>query len=63
MRLTAEKNGPSGSVYPASLDWESLGRLVRQRTLEAVTTHFAVRAATQSAARCENTPDRDVTLE
>ncbi|MGB2986769.1 MAG: hypothetical protein WBE26_12915 [Phycisphaerae bacterium] len=45
MRLTTSQTDPNSDVETMALDWESLGRYVRQRTLEAVAMHFAVMAA------------------
>ena len=39
-----DHNSNDTSVEPEALGWESLGRYVRQRTLEAVALHFAATA-------------------
>ena len=41
MRMVTEMERPYDDAGIMSLDWESLGRLVRQRTLHAVALHFA----------------------
>ena len=41
MRMVTERERPYNDADVRSLDWESLGRLVRQRTLHAVALHFA----------------------
>ncbi len=47
MRLTTEGERSNGSANDLALDCASLGRLVRQRTLEAVAMHFAALAEKQ----------------
>ena len=44
MRLTNNPTVRSGSLDEVALDLEALGRLVRQRALEAVAMHFDVLA-------------------
>ena len=41
MRMATERKRPYNDADIRSLDWASLGRLVRQRTLHAVALHFA----------------------
>lgn len=50
MRLTKNQSGLRRNDQLLSLDWESLGRYVRGRTLEAVAMHFAALAAEQQDA-------------
>ena len=44
MRLTLEFETRKQDAGYMALDWETLGRLVRARTLEAVAVHFAVQS-------------------
>ena len=44
VRLTMASERSNVSANNLSLDWVSLGRLVRQSTLEAVAMHFAALA-------------------
>ena len=41
MRNVTNRTSQINSVDVTALDWGSIGRLVRQRTLEAVAMHFA----------------------
>lgn len=49
----------SGGVEPLALDWESLGRLVRVRTLQAVAMDFEARAIEQGDAPDSAVPNAD----
>ncbi len=40
MGFVASESGRSARVALSEMDWESLGRFVRQQTLEAVGQHF-----------------------
>lgn len=57
MRLVAEYDQPNHGVEVLTLDWESLGRLVRKRTLEAVALQFAAMAemSEKGIPPCEST--------
>ncbi len=58
----AELDSPGG-VDDLALDWESLGRLVRVRTLQAVALDFAARATTRGMATDDTTDATDRILE
>ena len=45
MRLTTKPTPANECDQLMALDWSSLGRLVRRRTLDAVTLHFSTLAA------------------
>ncbi len=45
MRLTTDQTDSTDSADLLSLDWGSLGRLVRKRTLQGVAMHFAAMAS------------------
>lgn len=63
MRLTAEGEASKGSVNLSALNWSSLGRLVRQGTLEAVAMHFAALAEEQQDDAGETLSIREVSPE
>jgi hypothetical protein len=50
MRQAIERTSSRDSVDPVALDWESLGRLVRRHSLEAVAMHFAAIGGVLSCA-------------
>lgn len=60
MQTIRDQSSPGAGVAKTTLDWESLGRYVRTRTLDAVAMHFAATACSieQDAAMrrkdCEN---------
>jgi hypothetical protein len=41
MRLPTERRFSTDSVNIEALDWETIGRMVRERTREVVAMHFA----------------------
>ena len=48
MRLQTKPNMEMPNDNTTSLDWSAIGRLVRRRTLESVSTYFHSLAAVQS---------------
>lgn len=59
MRLTLEYETRDQDAGYMALDWETLGRLVRARTLEAVAVHFAVRGDRENDVVQSTGFDRD----
>ena len=73
MQTTVDQRSPGAGVAKTALDWESLGRYVRIRTLDAVAMHFAATACgmptlasgdllnpgTRPGERGHGTPDRE----
>ena len=58
MRVIIDENWTlRNRVRPVSLDWEAVGRLVRRRTLEAVSRHFAELGASSTAVCVETVGD------
>lgn len=61
MRVIIDENWiPPSHVNSVALDWEALGRLVRRRTLEAVSQHFAACGSAQEAESADAPVDRAV---
>lgn len=58
--MNEEWTPPSRVTNVASLDWEALGRLVRRRTLEAVSRHFAACATAQEVENPDTPADHSV---
>lgn len=54
---------PEKNVGMVTLDWESLGRLVRERTQKAIALHMAATQGRQEPAAFSENVDRDRTLE
>lgn len=57
MRLAADAFSSRDGAVDGTLTWESLGRFVRERTLEAVAVHFAALALATDQATPEDTAD------
>ncbi len=55
MRLRTQRTKSNDGVEAMALDWGLLGRLVRRRTLEAVTMHSVAMGST--ATRHDHTPE------
>ncbi len=53
MRLQTKPSTKMPNDNTTSLDWSDIGRLVRRRTLESVSTYFHSLAAVQSNADYE----------
>ena len=48
MRLTTDRTKSNDGAESTARDWESLGRLVRRRTLQAVAMHFVAMGSTDT---------------
>lgn len=59
MRLTLDFETRKQDDGYMALDWETLGRLVRARTLEAVAVHFAVQGGRANDVDPSTGFDRD----
>ena len=63
MRLTTHDPITDEGVGTVSFNWESLGRIVRVRTLEVVAMHFAATAQQGGATLPTNRADRKAVTE
>ena len=60
MRRTTPEKSWLESDNIMSLDWTSLGRLVRRRTLEALAVHFALRGSDEGRGAVISESDRPI---